>query len=288
METNQEKQYWDAINKVLDKMKECIYDALSSFAFSPKYEMIVKLGKINWYCELLNDIVPEDFDKSILKTFDQHIGFLNHFYTKNKDFDWFKSNTVDLIERDIPTLKSKLKEYLIQASEKETTKPQLQKLANPEDFIESQRQVEIILRRFHLAAKEVAERHNGRTPFKMNDEYDVQDLLEGLLKVQFDDVRREDHTPLFAGSSNRIDFVLAKERIGIEAKRTREGLTDGELGKQLINDIGHYKEHPKCKTLYFFVYDPEEFIKNPSSIENDLNGKYEGIDVKVLIMPKRG
>jgi hypothetical protein len=67
-------------------------------------------------------------------------------------------------------------------------------------------------------------------------------LLEGLLRVEFDDVRREDHTPLLAGSSTRIDFMLAEEKIGIEVKRTRPKLDDRELGRELIEDVAHYSE----------------------------------------------
>jgi hypothetical protein len=179
-----------------------------------------------------------------------------------------------------------LNAYFVQLSAKKTTIPMLEKLGNPEDFAEAQKQVEIILKRFHLVAKEVAERYDERPPFKMEDEYDVQDLLEGLLKLLFDDVRREDHTPLLAGSSARIDFILADEKIAIEVKRTRPRLDDRELGRELIEDVAHYSEHPSCKMLYFFVYDPEEYIKNPRTIEKDLGRKYDF--VKVFITPRRG
>jgi hypothetical protein len=165
--------------------------------------------------------------------------------------------------------------------------PQQPKTHTPTSLSEAQKQVENILLRFHLVAKEIEDRYNSRTPLKMNDEYDVQDLLEGLLRLHFDDVRREEPTPSFAGSSNKIDFLIAQEQIGIEAKRSRKRLDAKELGKQLINDIEHYKEHQKCKLLYFFVYDPEEYIKNPSQIENDLSKRRGNMDVKVLIMPKR-
>lgn len=147
--------------------------------------------------------------------------------------------------------------------------------------------IENLFQKFHLVVKELCERYDDRSPFKMNDEYDVQDLLEGLLRLHFEDIRREVPTDIFAGSSTRIDFLIDAEQIGIEAKRSRKGLDAKELGDELIKDIAHYKAHPKCRHLYFFVYDPEESIINPRGIEKDLSTKYGNMIVSVLIVPRR-
>lgn len=58
----------------------------------------------------------------------------------------------------------------------------------------------------------------------IEDEYDLQDLLHGLLKLHFDDVRVEDFAPERGGGRSRIDFVLKSERLVVEAKMTRPGL----------------------------------------------------------------
>ena len=163
----------------------------------------------------------------------------------------------------------------------------ISKFQPPIELKNAQNIIETLLQRFHLVVKEVCERYDNRSPFTMSDEYDVQDLLEGLLRIYFDDVRREVPTTEFAGSSTRIDFLLDQEQIGIEVKRTRKKLDAKELGKELINDIAHYKEHPNCKVLYFFVYDPEEYIINPRGIERDLSGTYGSMYVKIFIVPRR-
>ena len=67
------------------------------------------------------------------------------------------------------------------------------------------------------------ERGRDRPPLEVADEYDVQYLLEGTLRSLFDDVRPEDPSPSRAGASTRIDFVLKREEIVVEAKMTREG-----------------------------------------------------------------
>lgn len=146
--------------------------------------------------------------------------------------------------------------------------------------------INILCSRFHLVVKQLRERYDNRATLDVNDEYDVQDLLHSMLKIFFDDIRPEEVTPSYAGKSSRMDFLISEYEIVIETKMTRKGLGSKEIGSQLIEDIARYKAHPKCKTLICFVYDPNGYISNPSGIENDLSRKENGIDVKVMIIPK--
>lgn len=151
--------------------------------------------------------------------------------------------------------------------------------------------LEILVRlftRFHIVAQQLRERHGGRPTLEITDEYDVQDLLHALLRLEFDDVRPEDHVPAYAGGRSRVDFLLKREQIVVEAKRTRDGLGATEVGAQLLVDIGRYRAHPDCKTLVCFVYDPEGRIKNPRGIEDDLTGGDHGLPVRVFIRPTGG
>ena len=67
---------------------------------------------------------------------------------------------------------------------------------------------------------------------------------------------------------------------------TRDNLRDKEIGDQLLIDIARYKEHPNCKTLYCFVYDPNHKIYNPTGLERSLNKKSTPeLQVKVFIRP---
>lgn len=143
-----------------------------------------------------------------------------------------------------------------------------------------------LIEQFHTVANQLRNRYNKRDTILINDEYDVQDLLHGLLKIQFQDVRPEEYTPSYAGSSTRVDFLLKREKIVIEVKKTREGLTDKKIGDQLILDTQHYKAHPDCKHLICFVYDPEGRIQNPRGLESDLNNiSNEELLVEVFIRP---
>ncbi|MBQ8780557.1 MAG: hypothetical protein IJZ72_02620 [Oscillospiraceae bacterium] len=136
--------------------------------------------------------------------------------------------------------------------------------------------IEQLLHRFRIIANQLKHRYNKRTTIEINDEYDVQDLLHALLKIDFDDVRAEEWTPSYAGSSSRMDFFIKDISTVIEVKMTRDSLTSRELGEQLIVDTVKYQEHPDCKKLYCFVYDPEMRLGNPIGLKKDLESKYNG------------
>lgn len=140
--------------------------------------------------------------------------------------------------------------------------------------------------RFHLIARQLRERYDERQTLDVNDEYDVQDLMHGLLRINFDNIRKEEWTPSYAGSCSRMDFLLKNEGIVVEAKKTREGLTPKILADQLIVDIERYQAHPDCKILLCFIYDPEGRLASPEALEQDLSKPHGNIEVKVLVSPK--
>lgn len=140
--------------------------------------------------------------------------------------------------------------------------------------------------RFHLVVRQLRSRHDGRPPLDIEDEYDVQDLLHALLHIRFDDIRREEWTPSYAGGASRMDFLLKAEQTVIETKRSRKGLDAKRLGEELIVDIQRYQSHQDCKRLVCFVYDPDGRISNPRGIERDLSGSRSEIEVVVVIAPR--
>jgi hypothetical protein len=143
-----------------------------------------------------------------------------------------------------------------------------------------------LLSRFHAFARQLRQRHDDRTTVDIEDEYDVQDVLRALLGIFFDDVRSEEWTPSYAGSSARMDFLLKTEQLVVEVKKTRKGLAAKEIGDQLLIDIGRYKAHQDCKKLVCFVYDPDGRIRNAHGLERDLTRSHDGLDVKVVVWPK--
>jgi hypothetical protein len=142
--------------------------------------------------------------------------------------------------------------------------------------------VKVICSRFHLAARQLRERHEKRPTLEIKDEYDVQDFLHSLLRVHFDDVRPEEWTPSYAGSASRMDFLLKSEEIVVEAKITRPGRSNREIANELTIDAARYRLHHDCKTLVCLAYDPGGTITNPRGFEADLTHLS---DVRLNVVP---
>lgn len=140
-----------------------------------------------------------------------------------------------------------------------------------------------IFKRFNIIAITLLDRYAGKPTIVIEEEKDAQDLMHGLLKLHFDDVRREEPTESYAGGPSFIDFLLAKYRIGIEVKMGKHG--NRELKKQINDDKNNYRKHGLCDKLLCLVYDPDHNIKNPHGFENDLTDDISGLDTKVFVVP---
>ncbi len=146
-------------------------------------------------------------------------------------------------------------------------------------------QIEPLIKRFHIVARQLEHRHDNRETLTIQDEYDAQDLLHALLKTVSDDVRPEEVTPSHAGASSRVDFLLKREKIVVEVKMASSRMKDKQIGEELIVDIKRYQSHPDCGTLICFVYDPNHHLANPAGLEDDLSGKHDDLNVRVLVVP---
>lgn len=148
--------------------------------------------------------------------------------------------------------------------------------------------IENLFLKFHPVVKQIEreQRHEERSTLEVQDEYDVQNLLHGLLRIHFDDIRPEEWTPSVAGAPARMDFLLKKEQIVIEVKMIRKGLGKRKLREQLIVDKEYYRRHRDCKILYCLVYDPKGKISNPKGFERDLSEKIGDFETKVFIVPR--
>jgi len=143
----------------------------------------------------------------------------------------------------------------------------------------------VLAQHFHGVARQLRQRRESRPTLDVGDEYDVQDLFHALLTIHFDDIRKEEWTPSYAGGSARMDFLLPEIETVVEIKMTRPTLSTKQLGEQLIVDIAKYRQHPGCRTLFCLVYDPDGRIANPRGVENDLKENNDQIVVNVMIVP---
>ena len=206
------------------------------------------------------------------KSFEYKEFLKKEFMPSILDYDAPDSEFVKKCHDDLIVSKGVFIDYLREMQDKKT---------NAEN-VNHHDKVEQIFKRFKKIAVQLTHRHDKRETLRIQDEYDVQDLLRALLSLYFDDVRAEEWTPSYAGSSLRIDFLIPEIEAVIEVKKTRDGLTDKKLSEELIVDIEKYQAHPTCKKIYCFVYDPDMILRNPTAIKNDLEQKHQGL-VRVFI-----
>lgn len=233
----------------------------------------------------------EAWNNSLLRFIDRNYNKATYDIFKNRSYSlsvWTfstpDSDFVDALERDLKTTIEDLKMLLEEEKEENSFDNKINQ--SIESATINIQLIINIFKRFHIVCKQLRERYDSRETIDVCDEYDVQDLIHSLLCIYFDDIRAEEWTPSYAGSCSRQDFLLKKEKIVIEIKKTRKGLQDKQVGEQLIVDIDRYKSHPDCKNLLCFVYDPDERITNPRGIENDLTKTTDGLNVITIVTQK--
>ncbi|KKL10856.1 hypothetical protein LCGC14_2551650 [marine sediment metagenome] len=144
-----------------------------------------------------------------------------------------------------------------------------------------------IFNRFHRVAKHLEKRYDERETIIVKDEYDTQDLLRGLLSIEFDSIQTEEYGPRFAGKRPRIDFFLRLEYIGIEVKKVRDKNHANKLNEEIIIDKEYYSNNPNITQLYFFIYDPDALLLDREDFIEDLekNKSDQFQYLKIVIKP---
>jgi hypothetical protein len=143
-----------------------------------------------------------------------------------------------------------------------------------------------ICSRFHQVTRQLRKRGEDRATLEVEDQRDVQDLLEILLSVEFDEIRAIEWAPPYLDGARRTDLVVPQEGIVISVRRTRPGAGSKIIAEQIAADARHYMQEPSCNTLFCFVYDPEGRIGNPQTLEREQTQHVKGTQVEVLIEPK--
>jgi hypothetical protein len=126
-------------------------------------------------------------------------------------------------------------------------------------------------------------RRKGAQSLSFNSEYDIQDLLHSQLRPWISDIRPEEYTPSYAGSSTRMDFLLPAYKIVLEMKRIRDKSHASKVGDELIIDIEHYRCHRDCDHLWCVIYDPRLLVQNPKGLISDLEGTRNSEDGAVQV-----
>jgi hypothetical protein len=143
--------------------------------------------------------------------------------------------------------------------------------------------LQTLVRGLPRAMYPLTHRRKGVQSLSFDSEYDIQDLLHSQLRPWIADIRPEEFTPSYAGSSTRMDFLLPAHKLVIETKRIRDRSHAAKVGNELIIDIEHYRRHPECDRLWCVVYDPLRLIPNPTGLVTDLEGHRSTPDGSVQV-----
>lgn len=135
-------------------------------------------------------------------------------------------------------------------------------------------------------ARQLRLRGEYRATLSVEDEFDAQDLLHALLRIQFDDIGTDEWTPSYTGGALRTTFLLNDGRLAVVVKKTRPGLNAKDLTDQLQIDAERYQPQGRCTTLICFIYDPEGRIGNPRGLETNLTSVSDAFIIDVLVAPK--
>ena len=126
-----------------------------------------------------------------------------------------------------------------------------------------------------------------KTVIKIEDEYDVQDLLYVSLKSVFPTMKYENPLAKFGGKSTRLDFVLMEEGIIIEVKQINESeKNDSKFTDQLKIDIESYHVLDYLTDLIFYIYAPKAIqdINNFLELQGERNIKGKTFNVKIIVV----
>jgi hypothetical protein len=146
--------------------------------------------------------------------------------------------------------------------------------------------VKTLCYRFHSVARQLRLRGEYRATLSVEDEFDAQDLLHALLRIQFDNIETDEWTPSYSSGAPRTTLLLNDGRLAVIVKKTRPGLNAKDLTDQLRIDAERYRSYGCCRTLLCFMYDPEGRIGNPRGLEASLTSVTDSFVVDVLVAPK--
>jgi hypothetical protein len=140
-------------------------------------------------------------------------------------------------------------------------------------------------RRMPMSLRPLIQRRRQRSGMSLDDEYDLQDAVEAVLSLFYDDVRPEERAPSSAGSSSVIDFLVKDQSLAIEVKVASQRHGPKDLKEELLVDHHDYARHPNVRVLVTVVFDLDSAIRNVKGFESDLSMKGPPLERITIVAP---
>jgi hypothetical protein len=139
--------------------------------------------------------------------------------------------------------------------------------------------VEQVCQRVGKAAQILCNRsRKNKTSYVIDDEYDVQDLLQALLRGYFKFSVQENPLPKVAGAkSGRADISVEELGVLIEVKYVRGPDDQKKLLDEFSQDLILYAQWIPLKILFYVIYNSAD-LRDPEALEklsgdSEINGK---------------
>ncbi len=133
----------------------------------------------------------------------------------------------------------------------------------------------VFLRAIPRGLRELAPGHRreGRQPFVVTDEYDLQDFVRAYLRMRFPkSLKPEESMPSVSSKGGRVDFVVGELQCFVELKVFQsEPHWRTTMMPDITSKIERYGQDARCDVLYVLVYDPNQAFRAAAATEVEMS-----------------
>lgn len=117
----------------------------------------------------------------------------------------------------------------------------------------------------------------GKKPFIVEDEYDIQDILQATLRAFIKHSVQENPIPKLAGNSSRADITIEDLGLLIEVKYVRGPNDQKKLVEDFAQDLLYYSQWEHLREFFYLIYNSVD-LRDPEELENlsgtkEINGR---------------
>jgi hypothetical protein len=144
------------------------------------------------------------------------------------------------------------------------------------------------LNQFQECVRYLNTRRSSGAVLNLNSEADVQDAVYLMLRPWVHDLVSENPTDRIASRYTIKDFISRQAHAVIEIKYVRDSSHGRQISREMHDDIETYRHHPFCRTIIFFVYDPDSLIPDQEALRRQIEEPrtYGGRALKCVLMVK--
>jgi hypothetical protein len=146
--------------------------------------------------------------------------------------------------------------------------------------------IETVCRRIRNTARILEHRSRGtKVPFKIEDEYDVHDLLHAVIRAYIRYSVQEQPLPKVAAVSSRADIAIEQLGVLIEVKYVRNPSDQRRILEEFSQDLPLYAAWTPLKIILFVIFNSDK-LRDPEAFETlggrkEMNGKR--FEVRIIL-----